>query len=280
MRTDRCELNYSPSALGTTKITQMSLPRGLRPCGFREAAALAFRRRARNQALHGLAGAGWTSGCVGKTDQQFDNLVTFSAMETIKRHNRFSSTADRGAARRSGFSIQAMAVASPGLSATAKTSAARGSAGTGPIRAVPCRASLRWRERGALSRKPQSGFQRSFRYARSRGVVGRRPVPATPSRFVSNMTGCVGRSTFARSRLQIRFALRPIGQLRLRKADVAGLARIVQIFGCREISDGACCEWRSRYDDQCACLPRTTIRVETGLGEYCALSVPRRVVAR
>jgi hypothetical protein len=95
VRTNRCEPYSSPSAFGATEIAQMSLPRRLCTRGFREAAALACRRRARNQALHGLAGAGRTSGCVGKTDQQLDNLVTFSAMETKKRHSRFSHTADR-----------------------------------------------------------------------------------------------------------------------------------------------------------------------------------------
>lgn len=58
------------------------------------------------------------------------------------------------------------------------------------------------------------------------------------------MTGCVGKSTFPGFGPWNQFALYQIRQLRLRKADVAGLARIVQTLRYRKIFDAMRCEWR------------------------------------
>ena len=93
MRTEA--LSPSPSAFGATKITQMSLARGLRPCGFHEAAALAFRRRAGHLAHHVLAGAGWTFRRIGKADQQFDIFIAIFTMVTVKRHGQAPRPFDR-----------------------------------------------------------------------------------------------------------------------------------------------------------------------------------------
>src|SRR5688500_16825821 len=88
-------LRPSAPAFGATIIAQMSLARRLRPRGFYEPAALAFRGRARHQTRQILAAAPWTDGRLGKADQQFDILIAFCAMETIKRHRGDFRSADR-----------------------------------------------------------------------------------------------------------------------------------------------------------------------------------------
>ena len=81
-----------------------------------------------------------------------------------------------------------------------------------------------------------------------------RPLPCitgavrslAPAHFVSNGTGCVGKSTSARFCTQIEFGTDPICRPGPRNPDSDSLARIVQFLHCRNIHDASRCEWLQR----------------------------------